>query len=411
MAALISKLQSRTKYKLFFCAVAFNITTLCNAQNFSQKANLDSVVQNDYYSIAITPELSSYVKTDFSDLRVADNKQQYQPYIISALNKFTHSHNYTTLKLLKNEVADSGRSILIIENPQVNLITSLVLKIRNAAVSRNATISGSDDNKKWFTIKEDISFEKEFADDKDHFTQTLNFPASTYHYYKLLIENSGNDPLNIIEAGYATSSEYKSIDNYIANPPVVFTQKDSSDDYSYLFIDQQQPYHTAKITIIVSGPPFFKRDIDLVKQNGARSGFQISSDSIFNFYVPVFNDKQFLLRIYNGDNPPLHVRNIYTEQESKNIITYLEAGKQYRLLMHDSSATLPSYDLQLFRDSIISNTLPLNFTSIEKVSMQSEAKDLSWSKKLLWPIIIIAITILSILTFRLTKELEKKTNT
>jgi len=43
---------------------------------------------------------------------------------------------------------------------------------------------------------------------------------------------------------------------------------------------------------------------------------------------------------------------VITEQEPKQIIVYLEKEKKYHLLMDDSLASKPVYDLQQFKDSI-----------------------------------------------------------
>jgi len=408
MASSVLKSPLQIKYKQLLCVVLLFVVFVSRAQQFSEKAILDSVSKTGFYNIAVTPELSSYIKTDFSDFRIANDKNQYQPYIISTVKKFFNSNNYTALEILKNETADSGRSILILKNTQAKQISSIALKIRNAAVSRNATISGSDNGQKWFTIKEDITLTKESSNDKDYFIQTLSFPGSSYYYYKLVIENAKNDPLNILEAGYFTNMEYKNINVYIDNPLPVFAQIDSSDHYSYISVEQPLPYHIERISIHVSGPPFFKRDIELIKQDGAVSSFQISSDSIFYFYVPVFNSKKFLLRIYNGDNPPLHISSVITVQEGRNIITYLEAGKQYTLLMHDSTATMPVYDLQHFKDSIIIRAEPLKILSFETVNANNKDAGSLWTNKLLWIIIIAAVIVLGLFTLRLTKEVQQK---
>jgi hypothetical protein len=410
MASLVSGSQLQIVFKQSFIVVLLFIASASKAQHFSEKAKLDTVIKTGFYSISITSELSSYIKTDFSDLRITDEREQYLAYLISSPHNFSYGDSYSVLKITKNEITDSGRSVIILENQQGNLISSIALKIRNAAVSRNATISGSDDEQKWFAVKEGISLEKELSNDEDRYVQTLSFPGSSYRYYKLVIENGKNDPLNILEAGYFTSVEYKKTDNYIANPSVIFRQIDSSDHNSYIFVEQSYAYHTEKISINVEGPPFFKRDVDLIRANGNVSSFQIASGNVFSFYTPLFNDKKFFLRIYNGDNLPLHIANVYTAQESKNVITFLQAGKQYHLLMNDSSAIKPVYDLQQFKDSIIQNVQELKILSFKKIEQVKKEETTLWINKLLWPIIIVVVLVLATLTFRLTKEIQQKKN-
>lgn len=60
---------------LAFCATAA-------AQNFSVKGLLNAVEKNGFYTIDVTPELSSYIANDFRDLRIADDKEKFVPYIV-----------------------------------------------------------------------------------------------------------------------------------------------------------------------------------------------------------------------------------------------------------------------------------------------------------------------------------------
>ena len=53
-----------------------------DAQNFTEKANLQSITTDGFYSISITPQLSSYITVDYKDLRIADDKSQFVPYVI-----------------------------------------------------------------------------------------------------------------------------------------------------------------------------------------------------------------------------------------------------------------------------------------------------------------------------------------
>jgi len=132
------------KNSLFICMML--ICCAAKAQQFREKANLQPVTANGFYSINITPELSSYTTVDYSDLRLADEKNQFVPYIIVSKQPSFSDHNYNKLPIVKNELNDSGQSVLVIKNELHKKVSSLALLIRNAAVTRNATISGSDDS-------------------------------------------------------------------------------------------------------------------------------------------------------------------------------------------------------------------------------------------------------------------------
>lgn len=384
----------------FICATAA-------AQNFSVKAKLEAVDKSGFYSINITPQLSSYITGDFRDLRIADNKEKFVAYIVRTTQPVFSARNYITLPVIKNALADSGRSELILQNNDARKISVIALILKNAAVSRTATINGSDDMDHWFTIDEDIYFQKQFVTGSDKYVQTIRFPTSTYKYLKIVIENRKNNPLNIIEAGIYADAEHTATLSYITNPVPAFNQKDSSDNITYLKIRQAASCHFDRIRLFIESPHFYKRNIDIVTSESTTS-FELVSGKETPFNVETCNDTSFLIKIYNGDNPALKVDSVFTEQENKQIVTYLEAGKIYYLLMHDSSAINPVYDLKQFKDSISYDIQSLNIVSFEKLNTGKPGTGILVSKNWIWPVIIAMIIILVFFTVRLTKAVNTK---
>ena len=89
-----------------------------------------------------------------------DEQNRPIPYIIKSAVPDLVEKKVEQLTILKNEITDSGKTLLIIENPKHERLTDIALTIRNAAVSRIADISGSDNLNTWFTIAEEVSLEK-----------------------------------------------------------------------------------------------------------------------------------------------------------------------------------------------------------------------------------------------------------
>ena len=148
--------------------------------------------------------------------------------------------------------------------------------------------------------------------------------------------------------------------------------------------------------------------MDVILKNDATYNYQISSDSLFKFDMPVFNDTTWLIKIYNGDNPPLTIVSVATAQEIKKIVTYLEAGKQYHILMNSATAVKPLYDLQNFSDSIPTNLPVLTFGTIEQNNNSAVPGNTIFTKDWLWPVLIFVLAILAFFTWRLAKDIQKK---
>jgi len=388
---------------LFVCIVT-------HAQ-YKNKAALGPVTKTGFYSIAVTPELSSYVKTDFSDLRVVDGDGKQAEYVLqrAGVNLVKDTTQYKPLPIIQQTQGDSGRSILVVDNAAKEKISQLALLLGNASISRMADISGSDDDKKWFSMVENISLEKKYITDTDRYAETVIFPTVSYRYIKLVIYNGKNDPLHIIAAGRYINLDYKSVNATTENPPVNFKQTDSGDGYSYIKVHNPLPFHVDNISLQVTGPKFFKRDAVVVVPYGVDADFTLSSNTTFNLYVPVFTSRDWLLKIYNGDNPPLKITGISTRQQTRNIIMWLDSGKAYHLEMNNANAVSPQYDLQNFKDSIPQNISSIQYAAIEPIAAVVVAEDKSiFKKSWLWAVIIAVLAGLVFFTWQLSKEMGKK---
>src|SRR6266536_4742154 len=107
-------IQVRNSSILFVIALLVVLTA--NAQNFAMKAILVLVEKTGFYAINVTPQLSSYTGIHFNDLRIADEKEQFLAYVIRTKAPAFYSNNYKKFSIIKNELQDSGKSTIIIEN-------------------------------------------------------------------------------------------------------------------------------------------------------------------------------------------------------------------------------------------------------------------------------------------------------
>jgi hypothetical protein len=74
------------------------------------------VKETGFYSIPVSPELSAYIKTDLSDIRIVNEKGQWVPHILTypAQNK-TNDVVYSILPVIKKENIGL-KTVLIIRN-------------------------------------------------------------------------------------------------------------------------------------------------------------------------------------------------------------------------------------------------------------------------------------------------------
>jgi len=379
------------------------------AQEFKYKARIETVPQNGFYGISITPELSRYIKTDFSDLRIVDDKGYAVPFVIKSSIPLIKPDEYKVMKMIGNELSDSGRNSIVIENEDKVKISEFLLRIKNASVNRTIDLSGSEDKKHWFSIAEHINLEKKFITGDDSYIDNVVFPLSSYHYLRLAINNGKNDPLNIVSIGRYSDEGFQPVPLFVNNPPVKFVIKDSVGDGSYITVYNPGLFHVSHISIRLHGPKFFKREAYFFASDRMLADVIISSDTLVQLYVPAFRDSIWRIKIINGDNPPLEIKSVVTGQEIKKAIAYVEAGKNYVLQLTNDKAHSEQYDLQNFKDSVPFNVPELRMSEIQTTTNLNQLSDTSiFSKRWIWPVIILVLLILSFFTWRLASEIGKK---
>ena len=383
-------------------------TAACvHAQSYKNAATVDSVPSSGFYAIAITPKLTSLLSTDLRDLRITDAHGNFVPYLMMGETSVTDSALLKSLKIISNDLNDSGQSILTFRNLQRDKLDAIYIRIRNAAVSRMMNLSGSNDGKKWYSIVENLSLPVHSSQHDDSFLQEVSFPLSSYPYFQLKILNGRNDPLDILSIQEQKTMGSIQKPAVVMNPPVSFKRMDSN-QITTLIVGNQLAYHITNLFIKIKKPRFFKRQLDVIAGGFLVGSFVVNSDSLVNLNLPVFNDSVFSLRIYNEDNLPLEITQVSTGQYANTIVAYLEKGQLYRLQMTNSQAFPPRYDLLNFKDSIPKLLTTIRISKIFPASAAVPIAEKKSTRNWLWPTLILSLILLGLFTYRLTRDMVKK---
>lgn len=392
--------------------------SFAEGQSFNYKWKLDSVKQSGFHSIQISPELSRFLRADFNDLRIVDESNRNVPHIMRASGMNWVELLFKEFPVLSNTVTDSFQSVLTISNPTSQPVTELKIFLRNSSVSRPASLSGSNDNKTWYIIDDQLQLNRSFETIKDQNIQELSFPVSNYKYFKLVVDNLDNDPLNILKIGSYQSIEYKSINPYLQNPHPTIKQKDSAKE-SFVEIVWSSDFHVDKLRFNIDAPKFYNRNVRIYLpkvKDGSLTGFgdpigffTVKSGTENSVDFPRIKTDKLYCVIENGDNPPLQIKEVVADQVSFSAIAYLEKDKSYSLLLDDALAIAPNYDLSAFRDSIPLNGELLTVTGsperMKPISIKHEKDNNRWW---IWPALAVLILSLGFLTYRLVQDMKKR---
>ena len=386
------------------------------SQQFKYKCGIDAPDTTGFYSIAITPEISSHTQIDLRDLRIADSNGKWIPHLIrtgDAENKLPEES--IDLKILSIE-HQSRESIVIVENSARRFLNNFFIRLKNAAAERMSSLSGSDDDKKWFIISDSILLSQPLAYIRDENVKQINFPSTQYQYFKLTIRNNGKDPLNLLAIkSVAQGANYKI--NPLENPLPLIKQVDSA-NWTMLQVTNNEPYQVDQLAFEASRPALYERAarVFLQKSDGiVRTweqlpvwSIEISSAHKFDHPFPLVKAKEFYIVISNEDNPPLEITSVRTFQPQRELVVYLEKGKTYELMLSDSNAAEPNYDLKEFAAKIPKDPQVLgtkDLVSISTVaSITAETPGTWW----IWITIVGVIFILAYLTWQLTREMRRK---
>jgi len=397
-----------------FALLAILLPCMAYSQ-FRFKCGIDSPDTSGFYSISITPQLSSHAKKDLTDIRIIDSKGQWVPHIIrTASGDSMPTTTQTDLHIVSIE-HHSRESIVIVANQDKRLLNNFILRLKNATAERMISLSGSDNNQKWFVISDSILLTEAVGYNKDENVKEINFPSIAYGFLKLTIRNGGKDPLNLL--GVSTHIELPYTSGKLSeNPSPTIKQVDSA-KWSFIEVHNNQPYQFNQLTFDVKQPAFFDRvaRIYLQKKDGMMKmwgSYPYNEIRIFRGATggqssPLVQAKDFYIIISNEDNPPLEISSIQTFQPARELVAYLEKGKTYTLLLDDSNATAPNYDLQEFAGKIPLRPHALHTGQLviaPRVAIVEAAKINKWW---IWVTIVGVIILLAYLTWQLAKDMNR----
>jgi hypothetical protein len=393
----------------------------CGAQTTGYKnfCLLDTVRNAGFYNIALTPEINAHIKTDYSDIRIVNKEGKWVPHLFVLPANIIHQ-DIAAFSLPYEIMANSKVNTIVTIKSARELTSNIGLTIKNTAAKRFCTLSGSDDKKNWFVINDSILLNSSAERDSAVNTIRIDFPPSSYQYFRIIIFNDNKDPFNIrniVQESHAGLPKIP-VGRMIQNPAPTIIQKDSG-KISYVKIIQQKAYHLNNISFKLSGPKYFYRQADLYipyrdissfsNPGKLIQSFTVSNNSTLQFKLPLINPGVFYLMINNDDNLPLIVNNINTASDYSYLVAYLEKGDGYKLIMDNPAATKPAYDLSHLNNAISSDSNQTLSTgeiiaANEKIIPAVIPKNKKW---LLWTAIAVILLLLLFFTKKMITEVDK----
>ncbi|HEY9008592.1 MAG TPA: hypothetical protein VIM75_20785 [Ohtaekwangia sp.] len=388
------------------------------AQTFRAEATLPAVHADGFYRILLSPDAAPYPNREFSNVRLYDATNKEVPYVLREEKPVYIQEQFHDYTIVEKKQSSGCCTTLILQVAGKTPINNINLLIRNADVTKQATLSGSDNGKEWFAIRDKFYFQSidnatEAAD-----METVHFPLSNYAYYSLTINDSSSAPLNVIKAGYYDTSVSEGIYTQVTARSMV-TADSAKQKKTYIYLQYDTLRLLDKLELAMTGAPYFLRDVQVYQRatRFAKKGshdycapvtsFQIRSGQTAVVDLPMLKTRELMLAIDNQDNPTLTVSTVKVYQLNRYIVAWLKKGETYSIKFGEDAMASPSYDLAFFQDSIAYQPDVLRIGAIREhheTTAKTESPAFFTDKRIIWVAIILVIGILGFMSVRLIRE-------
>lgn len=405
--------------KYFISIAVLSLSLLGFPQDFHYQSAVNPVEKKAYYKILISPELTSKIKSDFSDLRIFDEQNLEVPYIYSREQSVSEKDLFKAYEIVSLEhIRNRHYTRIIIRNAERTEINNLVLKVKNADVRKQLKLNASYDRESWYALKDNYFYNSIQNSQSTSEIRVLNFPLSDYEYYEILIEDYFDKPINILEAGYYNRVQENGKYTQIQLPP--FSKSDSLKKTLIAIPTQNQIID--KIHFGISHPKYFLRHAQVFTKHTHKSkkrtyesrniisNIELISNSSNAFLFNKIKADTLYIEIENKDDKALSIDKINCYQLNSYLTAELAPQQKYRLLFSDVKTQKAQYDLKYFKDSIPNNIKLVKHGNIQKIKADKDeaSNNINIKNYWLWLIIIVVVLLLAYVSYKMINDNKLK---
>lgn len=347
----------------------FLLPLLCGGSLLAQTAKWSAAVpappQKGLHAITLSAELLGCSRADLGDIRLFDSTGAQVPYVIEQVRSTAAHGAFHPFSVVRNEVLDRS-TIIEFERPADGAVETLHIRIRPLDAEKKVRVTGSDDRKAWYMVKDEHVVAQGARGDPPHQVLILDLPRSDYRYFRLTLNDSLTAPMRVLGVGRfgeATAASPRFLDA----GAMAFTQRDSART-SVISVRSARPVLVERLAYKVSDTVRYRRDARILRWRWGtmRKGLQevrsrsaeevartgIASDRASLIEVPSARLDTFEVRIDNGDDRPLRFAELWPQVVHRVMLAELRPGMRYRLSTGDPSLAPPAYDMAHFADQL-----------------------------------------------------------
>lgn len=407
--------------KRFVTLFALSVISVSGfAQEFKASGKLETVPTDGFYKIFLSPAEAVYLNENLTNARILDSKNTEVPYLLIEESPVYREQLFKEYEIQSQKRTAGASTVIRLHNPQQTAINNISLLVKNAQAQKTASLTGSDDGKQWFVVRENFIFYPVNNTNAVSEIRAIEFPLTNYKYYQVEISDSTSAPLNILKAGYYDKSVTLGL--FTAIDPSLNISTNPQEKRTYIKLKTVDNQIIDKLELSMKGTAFFQRSgfittesVRKVKKREERyserlEDFWVRSGQTTIITFAGLKTDNLTLCIENGDNPPLSLDKINTFQLNRYLVAWLTKEQSYSIGFKEKDSVPPSYDLEFFRDSIPANAQVLKVTGLQITSAPqvSETPTFFTSKTIIWVAIGAVIILLGFMSLKLAREASER---
>jgi len=328
---------------------------------------------------ALVPTDISWVKGDFSDIRIIDVRGGEVPYLLT--RSVTSSAPSASARILNMSSQNDGTTRFVADTGQSGIVRSSIdLMTSSSNFRRQVSIYASDtllplDDTRWSLVN-DKGFIFNFTDPYSRYSSgknTISFPDNASRYFKIVVSGGAEGAVTVtgvtlttdvsVQArSYAQELPVAAFNNPAKKTTEVVVDLGATGQLSHeITLYTSSTNYSRRVVIESSDDRYATSSWKYIGQ-GSISGV---STSVFQGYsntisYPEQRTRYIRASIVNDDNPPLVLMPKVTVQGSVlTVIFEAQQNTPYYLYYGNRYASMPNYDIGRLSSYIQESSLPI----------------------------------------------------
>ena len=369
--------------------------------------------------VKIDTEVYNNSKRDLSDLRIIDEQWEEIPYGLKKVESKSEKVCFEPKLYNLSNVPDKYTEFYLDMGEENHIINKLHIVTGSRNFRRKVEIWGSDDGINWLKIRDNANIFSFYTEDYITALTDVKFPDSKRRFYKIIILNERERPLEIDRCRVYFEKETEAPLDEVPFK-IVSREENKEKKRTEIILDLVYSNIPAKEINLRFDSNRYHRNVWIFGSNDADDWQRINSGVIYMYNkenknsiisLPETGNRYLKITIYNQDDSPLKIENISVKASQRFIYFNAKEEKEYYLFYGNPDARKPIYEFEKllpFMESEKSFVADLggeqlnpDFSRIKEVIKEDETF-------FIWPMIVFVVIALGFLIVTSLKRINEK---